>query len=59
MKTIRILILLAIIVLIGMAFLTYSPENPEQQDLVEVFLAPLQKLQQAVEEQYPELRNDM
>ncbi|MBN2327049.1 MAG: hypothetical protein JXR73_07830 [Candidatus Omnitrophica bacterium] len=59
MKTIRTLILLAIIFLVALAFLTRSPENPEQQDIVEAFLAPLQELQQAIEEQYPELRSDL
>ncbi len=59
MKFIRFLILIAIVVLVALAFLYRSPENADQQDLVNAFMQPLQDVQQNIEQHYPELRSDL
>lgn len=59
MKTIRIFILIAIVVLIALAFLKRSPENFGQQDAVEAFMQPIMEIQQKIEQNYPQLRGDL
>ncbi len=59
MKTIRFLILIAIVALLILAFLTGSPENPEQQDAIDAFMQPLMAMHQKIEQSYPQLRGDL
>lgn len=59
MKTIRFLILIAIIVLVAFAFLSRSPENSEQQDAVNAFMQPIQEMQQKIQQNFPQLRGDL
>jgi len=59
MKTIRFLILIAIVALLILAFLTGSPENPERQDAIDAFMEPLLDLHQKIEQSYPQLRGDL
>jgi hypothetical protein len=59
MKAIRLMILLAIIVLVALAFLKRTPENSGQQDAVEAFMQPILEIQQKIEQKYPQLREDL
>lgn len=59
MKTIRFLILIAIVVLLVLAFLNGSPENPERQDAIDAFMQPLMEMHQKIEQSYPQLRGDL
>jgi hypothetical protein len=59
MKTIRFLILIAIVALVALAFLNRSPDNPEQQDAINAFMQPIQEMQQKIGQNFPQLREDL
>ncbi len=59
MKTIRFIILIAIFVLVGLAFISRSPEQEEGIESIDALLKPLLEMQHNIENGYPKLRQDM
>ncbi len=59
MKAIRFIILIAIFVLVGLAFISRSPEQEEGIESIDALMKPLLEMQHNIENGYPKLRGDM
>jgi hypothetical protein len=59
MKAIRFIILIAIFVLVGLAFISRSPDQEEGIESIDALMKPLLEMQSNIENGYPKLRGDM